>query len=58
MKFIIYKSLFIWIMLIKNILLNTNIASNDDFIVNFSDRFSRHFENNEKLKIKNKREIH
>jgi hypothetical protein len=49
MKLIILQSVFLWFMFVKNIILKTNIASADDFIVNFNENFKRYFESEEKL---------
>ncbi len=49
MKLFILQSLFVWIILIKNIILKTNIVSTNDFIVNFNEIFIRNFESEDKL---------
>jgi len=49
MKLIILQSVFILLMLIKNIILKTSIVSTEDFIVNFKDNFKSQFESEEKL---------
>lgn len=49
MKLGIYKFVFMIIIALKSVLLKISIASNEDFIINFSEHFSRHFKSKEKL---------